>query len=309
MTNFKTTAATLAASTLLTTAAYAQTQCDSVSFSDVGWTDITTTTAAAEEVLTALGYDVNVRVLSVPVTFASLASGDVDVFLGNWMPTQTAAIQPYLDEGTIVSVNENLTGTIYNLAVPTYAYEAGLQSYDDLANFSEELEQTIYGIEPGNEGNTYLIDLIEQGEHNLTGFELRESSEQGMLSQVRRAVDREEPIVFLGWAPHPMNANFDIQYLQGGEDFFGGEGSVYTVTRAGFVEDCPNAGALIQQMDFTLEMENSIMGMILDDGMDANEAVRAWLSDNADILDGWLDGVTTVAGEPGLPAVQQALGL
>ncbi|KAA9006785.1 choline ABC transporter substrate-binding protein [Histidinibacterium aquaticum] len=309
MRNLKTTAAALAATTMLAGAAHAQAQCEEISFSDVGWTDITTTTTTAAEVLRALGYDVNVRVLSVPVTFASLGSGDVDVFLGNWMPTQEAAISPYIEDGTIETINENLTGTIYNLAVPTYAYEAGLQSYEDIAEFSEELDNTIYGIEPGNEGNTYLIGLTEENEYGLGEFEVRESSEQGMLSEVRRAVDREEPIVFLGWAPHPMNANFDLEYLEGGEDFFGGEGSVYTVTREGFVEDCPNAGTLLEQMDFTLDMENTIMGLILDEGMDPEAAVQQWISNNPDILDGWLEGVTTVEGEEALPAVQEHFGL
>jgi glycine betaine/proline transport system substrate-binding protein len=68
--------------------------CGTVRFSDVGWTDITATTAAAGTVLRALGYDTNVRLLSVPVTYTELAEGDLDVFLGNWMPTMEADIAP-----------------------------------------------------------------------------------------------------------------------------------------------------------------------------------------------------------------------
>ena len=48
-----------------------------------------------------------------------------------------------------------------------------------------------------------------------------ESSEQGMLAQVARADERGEPVIFLGWEPHPMNANFKMSYLTGGDDFFG----------------------------------------------------------------------------------------
>ncbi|WP_424931121.1 choline ABC transporter substrate-binding protein [Amaricoccus macauensis] len=289
--------------------ASAQTACDSVSFSDVGWTDITTTTSAAKQVFEALGYDVDVSVLSVPVTFAALSSGDTDVFLGNWLPAQEGAIGPYLDEGSIETVNTNLEGTIYTLAVPAYTYDKGLQSYADISKFAEELDETIYGIEPGNEGNAYLVSLIEEDKFGLGEFEVRESSEQGMLSQVRRAYDREEDVVFLGWAPHPMNANFDLEYLPGGEDFFGGEGVVNTVTRKDFVAECPNAGKLLEQMDFTMEMENTVMGAILDDGEDPDDAVQAWIKENPAILDSWLEGVTTTDGEPGLPAVQEAFGL
>ncbi|WP_338607698.1 choline ABC transporter substrate-binding protein [Pelagibacterium nitratireducens] len=294
---------------LVSSAAFAQAQCTSVSFSDVGWTDITTTTSATKQVLEALGYDVNVRVLSVPVTFASLESDDVDVFLGNWMPSQQAAIQPYLDSGEIESVSANLEGTKYNLAVPTYTYEKGLQTYDDIADFAEELDSTIYGIEPGNEANTYLVGLIEEGAHGLGDFEVRESSEQGMLLEVGRAVERDEDIVFLGWEPHPMNSNFDMSYVEGGEEFFGGEGNVYTVTRTGFVEECPNLGTFLENLSFTLPMENQIMGMILDEGMDPDAATMEWMQNNPDLALSWLDGVTTVDGGDAEAAVREALDL
>ncbi|WP_420851727.1 choline ABC transporter substrate-binding protein [Qingshengfaniella alkalisoli] len=283
--------------------------CDSVSFSDVGWTDITTTTSATKQVVEALGYDVDVKVLSVPVTFSSLESDDIDVFLGNWIPAQNGAIKPYLDSGEVEQVRVNLEGTKYTLAVPTYAYEAGLQSYADIHKFRDELDEKIYGIEPGNEGNVYLVSLIEENKFDLEGFEVVESSEQGMLAQVRRLYDDEEPVVFLGWEPHPMNANFDLEYLPGGEDFFGGEGVVYTTTRKGFSEECPNLGKLLQNLEFTLPMENEIMGRILDDGEDADDATMEWMMANPEILDGWLDGVTTVDGNPGLPAVKEAFGL
>jgi glycine betaine/proline transport system substrate-binding protein len=49
--------------------------CETVTFSDVGWTDITATTAATSVVLDALGYETETLVLSVPVTYTSLAEG------------------------------------------------------------------------------------------------------------------------------------------------------------------------------------------------------------------------------------------
>jgi glycine betaine/proline transport system substrate-binding protein len=51
------------------------------------------------------------------------------------------------------------------------------------------------------------------------------------------------------------------------------------------------------------------MGAILDDGEDPETAAGAWLKEHADVLDGWLDGVTTFEGEPGLPAVKEHLGI
>jgi len=286
--------------------------CRAVRFSDVGWTDITATTALTSVVLEGLGYATRADILSVPVTYASLANGDIDVFLGNWMPTMEADIRPYLDAGTVDSLGVNLEGAKYTLAVPAYLAEQGLTDFADIAGFADALDSTIYGIEPGNDGNRLIQDMIAADAFGLGEFDIVESSEQGMLAQVARFGRNEQPIVFLGWEPHPMNANFDLVYLSGGDDWFGpnyGGATVLTNTRAGYVEECPNVGQLLQNLRFTLPMENEVMAAILDDGEEPNDAAKAWLSDNPETVDAWLAGVTTVDGEPGLAAVKAHLGL
>ncbi len=72
-------------------AAPAAANCDLVRFSDVGWTDITATTATTSIVLEALGYETTTDILSVPVTYASMAQGDIDVFLAT-NPLTSAAL-------------------------------------------------------------------------------------------------------------------------------------------------------------------------------------------------------------------------
>jgi glycine betaine/proline transport system substrate-binding protein len=287
-------------------------ECGTVRLSDVGWTDITSTTAATAVMLEALGYEAEVEILSVPVTYTSLKNQDIDVFLGNWMPTMEADIRPYLEDGSVEQVRANLEGAKYTLAVPRYLAEKGLEDFSDIAEFEGDLDSKIYGIEPGNDGNRLILQMIEEDAFGLGGFEVVESSEQGMLSQVGRAVGGEEAIVFLGWAPHPMNSNYDLTYLAGGDDWFGpdfGGATVYTNVRAGYLEACPNVGQLLSNLAFSLDMENEIMGAILNDGEEPNAAARAWLADHPETLDGWLEGVTTLDGEDGLAAVRSNLGL
>jgi glycine betaine/proline transport system substrate-binding protein len=286
--------------------------CRTVRFSDVGWTDITATTAAASVVLEALGYTPEVTVLSVPVTYASMDNKDIDVFLGNWMPTMEADRKPYVDKGTVEVLDANLEGAKYTLAVPKYTFDAGLKSFQDIAKFKDQLEGKIYGIEPGNDGNRLILDMIEKDTYGLGGFELVESSEQGMLAQVARAVKSEEPVVFLGWAPHPMNSNFPMEYLAGGDDVFGpnfGGANVHTNVRAGWLAECPNVGKFVSQLKFSLPMENEIMGKILDEGKDPKEAAKEWLKANPTVIDGWIAGVTTADDGDAAAAVKSSLGL
>ena len=284
--------------------------CKSVTFSDVGWTDITATTATASVILEALGYEPEVQVLSVPVTYASLKSGDVDVFLGNWMPTMEADIKPYLEDKSVETIVTNLEGAKYTLAVPKYTYDAGLKDFADIAKFKDKLDNKIYGIEAGNDGNRLIQGMIDEGKFDLKEFELVESSEAGMLAAVSQASAAKEDVVFLGWEPHPMNANVEMAYLSGGDDVFGpnfGGATVHTNVRAGFTGECPNVGKLLTNMVFSLKMENEIMGSILNDGADPQDAAKEWLKANPDALTPWLAGVTTFDGGDAAAAVKGAL--
>ncbi len=300
---------TLSAIALVAAAGPALADCSTVTFSDVGWTDITSTTAATSVVLKALGYDTDIKVLSVPVTYISLAQGDVDVFLGNWMPSMEGDIAPYRDAGTVDTVRANLNGTAYTLATNAAGAALGIKTFADIAPNADALGGKIYGIEAGNDGNRIVMDLISADTYGMGAVKMVESSEQGMLAQVAKASRKDKPVVFLGWAPHPMNSNFKVTYLTGGEEWFGAEGDVYTNTRAGYVQDCPNVGKFLQNLSFTLPMENEIMGAILDDGADPTDAATAWLKANPDTITGWLDGVTTLDGGDAQAAVNSALGL
>ena len=269
--------------------------------SDIGWTDVTATTGFASHVLRQIGYEPKVTVLSLPVTFASLRNRDIDVFLGNWMPSQKADRQPYLDDGSIEVVRANMTEAKYTLAVPAYLYEQGLRDFADIAKFAEPLKRKMYGIEPGNDGNRMMIELIEADRFGLGGFTLVESSEQGMLAQVERSYNAREPIVFFGWQPHPMNKRYDMRYLTGGDDTFGpnfGGAIIHTVVRKGYLQECPNVGRFLRNLSFTGAMENDLMDGILNRKLAPEESAAVWLRAHPQALAPLLEGVTRADGSP-----------
>jgi glycine betaine/proline transport system substrate-binding protein len=274
--------------------------CQAVRFADVGWTDITATTAVVSELLKGLGYKPTTQVLSVPVTYSSMKGKKIDVFLGNWMPSMEGDIKPYAADGSVETVVANLEGAKYTLAVPDYVAEAGVKSFADLAKNAAKFKSSIYGIEPGNDGNRLILDMIKKNAFDLKGFKLVESSEAGMVSQVVRATAKKEWIVFLGWAPHPMNSKIKMTYLSGGDDFFGpnyGGATVYTNVRKGYTTECPNVGALLKNTKFSLEMENGIMSAILDKKQKPEAAAKAWIKANPSVWGAWLNGVKTFDGK------------
>ncbi len=283
--------------------------CQSVRLSDIGWTDVTATTAVTAHLLTWLGYKPQIRLLSLPVTYLSMKAGGVDAFLGDWEPSGAPVIKPFLEAGGVQRISTNLTDARYTLAVPDYTFDAGLQSFGDIARFASALHSKIYGIEPGNDGNSLILRMLKTNEFGLGHFTLVESSEQGMLSQFAREIARKRAILILGWAPHPMNLHFQLRYLSGGDTVFGpnfGGATVNTIIRPHYATDCPNVARLLGQLRFSVPEESAMMAAILDAHETPDQMAGDWLAAHPDQLRGWLDGVNTVGGQPAMTAIHTA---
>lgn len=284
--------------------------CKKVRFVDVGWSDIAATTGMATVVMEALGYNPTVTIASIPIAFAGMKNKQIDVFLGYWNPSMTPVIEPFVKDGQIkVLDTPNLVGAKYTLAVPTYLYDKGLKSFADIAKFKKELGGKIYGIEPGNDGNALILGMIKDDKFGLKDFKLVESSEAGMLVEAQRAIRGKKAIVFLGWEPHPMNVQMKMSYLAGGDDVFGpnlGEAKVYTAVPTGYLEKCPNVATFLGNLQFSTDIENKVMGPILDKVKPAT-AARNFLKKNPEVYAPWLKGVKTFDGKDGLAAVTAAL--
>lgn len=286
--------------------------CGNINVAQVSWTDIQATTGAVETVLTALGYKISVKELDLPIIYTGMANKQLDFFVGNWMPSSTQIVQPFTDAKTVDTVRANLEGAKYTLSTNEYGAALGIKDFADIAKHKKELDGKIYGIEAGNDGNKNVLDMIKDNKFGLKDFKLIESSEQGMLAQVAKLDKAKKPVVFLGWAPHPMNVKYKMTYLSGGDDTFGpnyGGATVYTMSRAGYVSECPNVGKFLTNLVFSLKMEDEIMESIMDKGMQGKDAAKAWLKANPETVKPWLAGVTTVDGGDAEAAVKKALGL
>jgi glycine betaine/proline transport system substrate-binding protein len=284
--------------------------CATVRMSDLGWTDIMLTNTTAEVVLGALGYTPEQTLLGLDVTYVSMQVGDIDLFLGNWRPFQNEQYKPFFDDGSVEVLAQNLTGAKYTLAVPSYVAKEGVASFADLAAHKDKFGGKIFGIEPGS--NQPLLDMVAAGRHGLEGWEIVESSEAAMLSQVETSVSDQEWVVFLGWEPHPMNLSYEITYLAGGDLEFGpdfGGATVHTLSRRGYAAECPNVARLFSQLVFDLDYENAGMQKIMGEAMDPADAAKAMMAARPELLEAWLKDVTTLDGQPGLVAVKTALGL
>jgi glycine betaine/proline transport system substrate-binding protein len=284
--------------------------CKAVRMAEPGWNDLAFTTGVASVILQGLGYQPSSQVLGVDVIYQGLKNKDLDVFLGYWDPAMVSYYDPFKKDGSVETIHQNLEGAKYTFAVPQYAYDAGVHDIADLAKFADKFGKKMYGIEPGS--NQLMFDIIKNPKFHLDGWKVVESSEQGMLAQVKRATDRNEWIVFQGWAPHPMNNDFKMAYLTGGDDYFGpdfGAATVHTQVRKGYAQECPNVAKLLDNVTFNVPMENVGMGYLIEGHMSPTDAAKKVLKADPSVLDAWLAGVTTLDGGDAAGAVRQSLGL
>ncbi|MFJ4195626.1 choline ABC transporter substrate-binding protein [Pseudomonas sp. NPDC089534] len=293
--------------TLGSAQAWAEQSCETVKMADPGWSDIAATNAITGFLLDGMGYKPKVDTLAVPITFGGLKDGQVDVFLGNWMPAQQGFYDKFVATGDVTQLAKNLDGTEFTLAVPDYVWDAGVHDFADLNKYADKFDKKIYGIGSGAPANISLQEMIKKDDFGMGQWKLIESSEQAMLAEVSRAVKKQKFVTFLGWTPHPMNVQLKMHYLKGGEKYFGDTGSVHTLTRKGYAEACPNVGRLLTNLSFTQQMENSIMAEVVNKKISNADAAKAWIKANPAVLEKWLDGVKTVDGKDALPAVKARL--
>lgn len=275
--------------------------CKSVRLGVVNWTDVIATSSLAQVLLDGLGYETRQTSASQQIIFAGIRDQRLDVFLGYWNPLMTATLTPFVDQQQVrVLQAPSLADARATLAVPTYLADQGLKTFADIARFKTQLGAKLYGIEPGSGANTQIKEMIAKNQFGLGDFQLVESSEAGMLSAVSRAVKRKEAVVFFGWAPHPMNVNLKMTYLTGSEGALGpdeGKASVWTVTAPDYASRCPNVDRLLNNLTFSAAEESRMMQPILDHKPPL-DAARQWLKDRPQDRSRWLEGVTTLDGQP-----------
>jgi len=281
-----------------------------VRFGTVDWPEAIAKTNVAATIVEALGYETEIQELSVPTVFEGLESGDIDVFIEAWFPT----MQPNLDEidpNSVESVAINLPEATFSVAVNKPACDAGVLSHEDLNDFANRFEEdgqpTIFGIEPGNDGNQVVLEMIASNTYKLGGWKLVESSTSGMLAEVDRRSREGEWVAFVGWEPHWMNNKFDMCLLEDPEEAWGGKSHVETLVNEEFSEKHPQLYRFFKQMKVNREIQAELIEQIDNSGKKPEEIAVEWLRANPRIAAEWLEGVSATDGTEGFEVLRRYL--
>lgn len=261
------------------------------------WEDLLVENQIVSQILDGLGYRTQIQELSVPLGAQALANDDADVYLGNWWPSQKPVFEKHLEAGNIEILSTLVTGTTYAPVVPKQvAEEYGVRSLADLAKKADLFGGKFLGIEPGTPGNQYILDAISEDAYGLGDWQLVQSSTPAMLAEVERNVKKGKPVVFLGWAPHWMNVDWDLVYLDDPKQVWPGAGEIRIATRKNFASDNPDVARFLSQMEIDRDTASEWIHQLSKKKIPAEKIARDWISDHPDVVDKWLDGVRTVNG-------------
>jgi len=152
----------------------------------------------------------------------------------------------------------------------------------------------IIGIEPG--AGTMMLARNAIADYDLNNWQLVEGSSAGMLAELKKAYDKQEPIILTGWSPHWMFSAYDMKYLDDPLGSFGGAEDIHAIVRKGLQRDVPGAYTILDQFNWDVnDMEQVMLKMA--DGMDAAEAADEWIAANADKVAEWTKGARKGSGE------------
>lgn len=283
-----------------------------LNFGVPAWPGITVKTEIAEQLLNPLGYETRTQEIGLQVIYQGMESGDIDVFLGAWLPAQREMFNSHKESGVLIDVANNVDGAQMTLAVPEYLYESGIQSFADLDENRDLFNGRILGFGAGSAASEILHDAIDNDIWGLGDWSLADTSEVGMLSAARDAISREQAVVWVGWTPHWMNLELPMRYLDDPENLFGennGESDVLTLLRADYANTQPNIVAFFEQFTFTAEEQSWMIQAFGQEDRDLAEVAQTWISDHPERVEAMLSDVTNVEGEPAWPIIEAQMRL
>lgn len=165
---------------------------------------------------------------------------------------------------------------------------------DSTKTVGESVDYKITGIDPG----AGIMEATEKvlTEYDLTDWDLTTGSSAAMTASLKKAYDKEQPIIVTGWTPHWKFAKYDLKYLEDPKGVYGGEEQIRTIGRIGLAEDLPEAHQILSKFNWTEEDMGEIM-VAIQEGEKEDAAAQKWVDANEEKVAVWTEGVEKVDGD------------
>ncbi len=225
--------------------------------------------------------EVNLRSMDAGVLWQSVATGDIDFMVTAWLPTTHESYYSQLKDD-VVDLGPLYEGAAIGLVVPQYV---DIDSIEELNDNAEKFNNRIIGIDPAAGIMSATNSAID--EYGLE-LELITSSDSAMTAELKAAYDDEEWVVVTGWAPHWKFGSFDLKFLEDPNNIYGGSETINPITRLDFADDHPEINDFLDNYFLTGDQFGSLIAT-LEDYEDDTEGAKAWIEENRELVDSWLE--------------------
>jgi len=277
---------------------------ESFVIAEESWPGIATKNEVVRQLLTAIGYDLETSFLSNTMIYHGFEDGDIDIWLGSWMPEETPLREGH--EGGFEVVSTNLEDAYYISAVPEFVYEEGIRSHSDLAEHAEEFDYKIHAGPPGSGADEVISPAVEEDIYDLGDWEVVNADWPATVAAAESAAEDGDWIVFPGWQPHWMNVLLDLKYLEDPEGIWGeAESEIQSLVRTGLSDEAPNLIKFLQNFSVDSDHQSRWVYEYDREGREEADIARDWIEDNMDVVEEWLEGVVAEDGSPAIEAVEE----
>ena len=105
-----------------------------------------------------------------------------------------------------------------------------------------------------------------------------------------------------------MTSEYNLQFLDDPQQVWPGAGQVRSLIRADLAKSDPNLAPFISQIRVDTATASDFIRQVDKDGKPAKTVAQEWMQAHPDQVRSWLDGVTSLRGEPAAQVVMAMAG-
>ena len=260
-----------------------------IRMADTPWSCTPPLNLRAKIILEEMGYEVELVSLSMDMAWVGVAAGEIDVIMDAWVLNYPEKLIGFGD--TIAIVGLNYGGAVQGTFVPTSTTPPELTSLGQLNDYIELFDKDgdgrgeMHGLEPGTGSNRIQLLQIEQLELN---YDLVESGEFAVLTELERRIAKGETMAFQLWRPHWVFGKYDLRLL---EDPSGNtpESIIMTVVNEDLLETAPDVCLLLNRFTTTVDEVSDMIYECEVEERESMEIAQEWIENNRDKVNDWLE--------------------
>lgn len=263
-----------------------------IPYSDAG---STVRSLVLADALEDVGYDVSLtQVQSDGSLYAATASSEDALHASGWFPsTHEDYLDQYGDDIEVYTDNDIIEDASISLAVPEYMEDVNsIEDLKDNDELGESVDWTINGIDPRSGIMQKTDDAIE--DNGLGDYDLEESSEMAMISELQEKYENQAPMIFTSWQPHWIFNTLDLKMLDDPENIYdGSDEHINFVFNSSFENEHPAAYKIATRMadDWSQSDEDELMESIFVDQDNQEDTIDNFMEDNSNRIDDWKEDV------------------